>query len=351
MRFSYEEYNDGKSIEEIVERTYLSQSQIKTFIKGYKLLYRGLNSSLFNLEEKNRLSILDVEPDKLLRAFNLRDTKKSLGLSYDDTFTLISSKLSSEDLDEIIYILTKKAFLENEINTRTPYYSTNGTSVYDFIKHILDKYEEKDTDTQPAPNPPSAGKDTPPPNGSDSNTPPSNTPLPPSGGPSQPQGGPAAPAFFSALYWGGVDPDDSENFGILAVCNEIKKFSGDKRNISNFPIAASFLIRNLIEHSLKYYARKNGFWSNIKTNPKDQDPKLSAIIKYYHNNLSNIFTDSNRRSQFSSIFSSQTSSTTSLLLWELNSGVHSPESFIRTPLSLLKLPAEGLLDFISFLLS
>lgn len=367
-RFSYEEYKEGKSIDDIMERTSLSRGSINTYIKKYMLLSRGINSPEFTEEEKEKIAIHKVEPDKLLRLF-IGETRSALGLYYDASYNLCSNKLSVKDLNEVIHILTRKAFLDNEVDTRTSYRIPSGKSVYDFIKHILVKYENKNNETDlgltsnNGYNNKNAGNDSETNNSHNQNGTDesenqnsygqerSNNEHQQSGGPEAPKGGSNVPVFFRSLCWQSIDKNLIDNRGILHICNEIYNFSAYERNITNYPIAASFLIRSLIEHTLKYYARNKGFWNRIKTGkPTDNDPQLSHILDYYKRNLPNIISDANLRNIFTSVFLSQSTST-SLLLFELNTGIHSPETFIKSPLSLQKIPSEGLLTILNYFLN
>lgn len=107
--------------------------------------------------------------------------------------------------------------------------------------------------------------------------------------------------FFANLTWATIDEKNPENTGLIACADEIQRLS-QYGQYSRYPIATGLLLRSLIEHSLKYYARKNGFWIKIKKNPNDRDPKLEAIIKYYNNHLSTIFIRKDEQRLFESIF-------------------------------------------------
>ena len=79
MRFCYEDYEQGKSVSQIKERTGLSTASINKYLKNYKILIRGLESN-WSSDEKEKLFILDIKPDKLIRMFDLSDTKRVLQL-------------------------------------------------------------------------------------------------------------------------------------------------------------------------------------------------------------------------------------------------------------------------------
>lgn len=146
MRFCFEDYVAGKSVSQINDRTGIPVSSINKFIRAYKILKRGLDSK-WSPHEKEKLNILNIEPAKLLRMFELSDTKKTLKLYFDDQFVLRSNFISDDDLDKIIMIWTKKAFIEDAMNTRTAFFTyvkdgTEVTGAYEYVKDILSKYDE-----------------------------------------------------------------------------------------------------------------------------------------------------------------------------------------------------------------
>lgn len=357
MRFCYEDYNDGKNITQINERTGLPKSSIGKYIRNYKILLRGINSN-WTKEEKNKLNLLEIEPDKLLRMFTLKDTKKGLALCYNDNFDLISTLISDNDLDEIIHIWTRKAFIDDEMNTRTDF----GTFIKDgestgacfFIKHILEKYYKKEQHISQG-------------NGNTQNPTLNNSPTTTAQQGSTSQsgtnlssqsaigsqsqgGGPKNLPFFSTLDWHNVDPANNANKGIIAVCNEIKKISTSKTFINDYQICTAFIIRALIEQSLKYHARNKGHWSQIMSannvpGAPGGDPTLSFIINQYKTNISQWITNSHIRRLFNVVFnfSKQTD--------KLNLVVHSPESYMLGGDSLKAIPNEGLLEIVNYFLS
>lgn len=363
MRFCYEDYNNGRTISQINDRTGIPIATIKRYIRKYKILLRGLNSSWTN-EEKLKLNLLVLQPEKLLRMFDLSETVQTLKLYFDDDFVLRSTLICEEDMDEIIHIWTRKAFIDDEINTRSIFgvyikdEECTGACVY--IKHILDKYyvtePQSDSIKKPTvgngPHPvhnvqkKSENRNTP--NTSSETRRNSNKKEQPTGEQIH-GGGPKIPPFFGNLDWSAVDPNVHANKGIIAICSELKKISNHPTMINNFPICTAFIIRALIEHSLKYYARNKGYWSKIMSDynaitSQPGEPNLSFIIREYTQNIVTWIPDQKIRRLFNVVFNFRVQTE------KLNLVVHSPESYMLTPESLKAIPSEGLLDIVNYLL-
>ena len=114
------------------------------------------------------------------------------------------------------------------------------------------------------------------------------------------------PYFFQGLNYQNLNPNDANSHGISRVCKEIQLFS-NRRLVDTFPMAAAFLMRTIIEHSLIYYSKKHKIqgqnkyiWENISNN--GSAIKLFKIINNYKNNLSNYILDVNIRAYFMDLF-------------------------------------------------
>lgn len=364
MRFCYEDYNDGKTISQIYDRTGISRANINKYIRKYKILLRGINSS-WTEEEKLKLNLLEIEPDKLLRMFELSDTAQTLRTYFDNNFVLRSNKISDADIDQIIHIWTKKAFIDDEMNTRSVFgtYNKDGecTGACVFIKHILDKYYETEPQVIVKQDHGYGNNSQPVHIGQQIQSGAIITPQPPSvvqanagnnvqSGRQQIQGGgPSIPSFFNNLNWSAVDPNNNANKGIIAICMELRKLSNSPTTVNNFPICTAFLIRALIEHSFKYHARNKGYWNQIMRNynanaSQPGEPTLSYIIRQYSQNIRTWIPESNIRRLFNVVFNFNVQTE------KLNLVVHSPESYMLTPDSLRAIPGEGLLEIANYLL-
>lgn len=358
MRFCYEDFLDGRTVVQISERTGISNSDVKKFIRRAKLLYRAIDSKWTD-EEKLSLNVLAIDPEKLLRIFDLKETRYILKLSYDNAQDLLSNLLSTEDLDEIIHIWARKAFIENKLNTRTEFgfANSNENTAFSFIKNILDKYLPKnlaiDQDASDDKEQNDASASTTRDNES-KGSPDSHTEAETNVETQKTKengGGPPAPSFFTNLNWEHVDDKKAENRGIISICNELHKISSQVNFVDNYPICTAFLIRAAIEHSLIFHAKKNNYWNDIckeyfstSRNHSTGSPNLKFILDQY-------FTKKTSYIQDPEIIRIMGSFNLHKQTDKLNLVVHHPESYLLSPSSLRSLPDEGLLAIINHLLA
>lgn len=144
-----------------------------------------------------------------------------------------------------------------------------------------------------------------------------------------------------------MNPNDADSHGVIAVCRELQLFS-DKKMVSTYPLSSAFLLRSIIEQSIKYYSKKHMIqgqnkyiWENIRSLDK-----LSKIIKDYNKNLPNYIPDSTMRQYFTDLFGDYESNVD-----PLNWVVHRPAEYQLGVNALLELPKKGLLALINFMLS
>lgn len=155
------------------------------------------------------------------------------------------------------------------------------------------------------------------------------------------------PYFFQGINYGALNPNDSETHGVTAICRELQLFS-DRRLVSVYPIASTFLVRSIIEQAIIYYSKKHNIqgqnkliWEDIKT-----ISKLSGIIERYKRNLPNYITDTVMRQYFTSLFGNYEDNVD-----PLNWVVHRPSEFQLDANTLIELPRKGLLALINFFLA
>lgn len=155
------------------------------------------------------------------------------------------------------------------------------------------------------------------------------------------------PYFFQGLNYGSLDPNDADTHGVSAVCRELQLFS-DRRLVSSYPIASTFLVRSIIEQSIIYYSKKHNIqgqnkliWENIQSLSK-----LSKIIDNYKRNLHNYITDATMRQYFTNLFGNYEDNVD-----PLNWVVHKPAEFQLDANTLVDLPRKGLLALINFMIS
>lgn len=369
-RVSFEYYLNGYSINEIADTLVLPINTIKMNICNQKILLRGINNTALTADEIRMLSPLELKPDKLVRVLRLSETTSALQLYFDENFKLKSSIYSDKQLDDLILTLTKKAFIDGEINTR---------STFDDIQPILISLDlginkspinneppiitststinnEKTTKVNVSNVNQDSGKNS---NGcenSDSSksnetnvnnniSSTSNEISIKSSG-----GNKNVPYFFDGLQYGHFETSNPLTHGISRICNEIRLFS-NKKLVSDYPLSAAFLTRSLIEHSIIFYSKTHNIqgqnkliWDQVSDN--GNAPKLSEIIKRYNRNLPNFITDSKMQEYFSNLFSNYNDYAN-----PLNWVVHRPEEFVLPSTDLIQLPGKGLLFLINFLIS
>lgn len=155
------------------------------------------------------------------------------------------------------------------------------------------------------------------------------------------------PYFFQGIDYSKLNPNDVDSHGVSAVCRELQLFS-DKKMVTTYPLASAFLMRSIIEQSIKYYSKKHMIqgqnkyiWENIKS--IDQ---LSKIINNYNRNLPNYIVDGVMRQYFTDLFGDYEKSVD-----PLNWVVHRPAEYKLDEKTLIELPRKGLLALINFMLS
>lgn len=160
-------------------------------------------------------------------------------------------------------------------------------------------------------------------------------------------GGKNVPYFFQGIDYSKLNPNDADSHGVSAVCRELQLFS-DKKMVTTYPLASAFLMRSIIEQSIKYYSKKHMIqgqnkyiWEHIK-----KTDKLSKIIDLYKKNLPNYIVDGVMRKYFTALFGDYEKNVD-----PLNWVVHRPEEYQLDANTLIELPRKGLLSLINFMLS
>lgn len=155
------------------------------------------------------------------------------------------------------------------------------------------------------------------------------------------------PYFFQGINYSGLDPNDADSHGVSAVCRELHLFS-DRKLVSTYPIASTFLVRTVIEQAIIYYSKKHTIqgqnkliWEDIKNLTK-----LSKIIEKFKNNLPNYIVDTTIRQYFTQLFGNYEDNVD-----PLNWVVHRPAEFQLDASTLSELPRKGLLTIINFFIS
>ncbi len=361
-RISYSSYEQGKTIGDICDYLVLTPNKVKTNIQNYKILSRALSYTSWANDEKKRLNLIDIKPDRLIRI--IRSGMKTLGLYFDNNFDLKSNSMPDTKLDEIIKILTYKALIETDpqkqIDTRT-----NFSSVMPDISHLIPKMPASPSLPPLPPRPGDSGYTAD--QGSSVSVRPSDAPAPKtgtdsslafdtgngteSGFPANTRGipKPKQPYFFEGLDTTHLSRDDVNAHGLLRIAKEIYDFSS-QHLVSKYTMSSAFLTRALIEQSLIYYSKKHCvqgsskiIWDQICQENKDS--KLSKIVDQYVRMKLNYISDKKIYGYFEKLFS-DCNETINPLNWV----VHRSDEYMISPDNLTTLPS-GLLTVINYLLA
>ena len=86
--------------------------------------------------------------------------------------------------------------------------------------------------------------------------------------------------FFADLRYEHLDPTNDDNKGLIAVAKEIKALSvtNSYTGYCKFPIAASFLLRSLIEQTLFRHLKGTTVYSHMCSNTSKATPELEKMV-------------------------------------------------------------------------
>jgi hypothetical protein len=356
-RISYDYYLQGKSAREIADILMLSPSDTKRFICNYKILDRGISSNTWSKNEREKLTLLTIEPDKLIRIFRTKEATSLLNLSFDEDFNLVSNTkyITKERLDKLITEFTRKAFIDNTLNTRSSIMDVDIIALLRDIIPELSKSNENQSSAETQDKSPSQDMQPDPPADYTSTTEADDSSAPPyspgSNSPPPKTTSRQLPYFFAGLDSSHLDPTNQLCHGLLRLCREISIFS-QRRLIADLPVCGAYLTRCLLEQSFKYYSKTHNtlntgknIWDQIS---HGKELKLSEIINTYTNRSSaaNFISDSQIRDYLYDNFSDY-KSTAAPLNWV----IHDPSNYIISTDKLLSLPKGGLLALINYLIA
>ena len=158
--------------------------------------------------------------------------------------------------------------------------------------------------------------------------------------------------FFEGLNNSKLDENNQDAHGVMELCNELNAFSKQENHLLNdFPIAAAFLVRSIIEQSIIYYSKNNyvqGQSKLIYERITDENGKifnLKKLMSIYMRNANNFIEDKEAREYFEHLFLNYNN-----IANPLNWVVHRPGEFMITSEQLENLPREGLLTVINYFL-
>ncbi|MBU3193450.1 hypothetical protein [Clostridium algidicarnis] len=332
MQFFALQFNNNNSTKDLSLLTSVPESKIIEYIKSFKLISYAKSLNIWSSTEINDLFDFHVDKATIFpRALNIKSNildnsvSKILEIQYDEDTLLPSSKAPKELFNYCIYQLVKHSYDEKDkFNTRSKIdeiteviealkeYKKTGkvskeiqiisenkedaiinSSIYKEKNTInsspnndvtdINEKDKKIVKKQPLDN--IEGKNNAKiisNNKSDINK--IKRPKP------QKYKRPISPKFFSTLTWSTVNAKDSENSGLIDLCNEIVNIS-KSNDYKKYPISATILARSLFEQTLVYHLKKINKYDKLLGGNNGRVPPLDKIISYYKKNLVNIFED------------------------------------------------------------
>ncbi len=248
----------GRSLEDICRITRIKISTARRIVQSLAVMEAAGKLPCWKQQEKAKLSSPALEPTAYTRFFTLRGVKKAFQLAFDDKGG-VTSTLGQTALDEILEFLARRYLLPppgSDSNTReTP------ETVYEDIRQTRPALAQK--------------------MGLDGST-----------ARSQRRSRPTLKAdrFFENL----ICPIRDQH--LVRVVAEISKIDH-----ARLPTAATFLVRALIESSLKYAIQKINLRKDMLKEfhqtaaNKGKEPGLDYIIDYCINHVNDIFATNVRR--------------------------------------------------------
>ena len=140
--------------------------------------------------------------------------------------------------------------------------------------------------------------------------------------------------------------DHTKYNGIINLGNELLKMSkAPSNNYITYPISSAMLLRSLVEQAFKYFLNKNGYWDDLCSKNKNEDPAFSQILTYCRNNRKRLFTDTTQFRLFGILFDDDSTIKDCL---DLN--IHHPNIVRITSTELKMFSNLGISSFINLLL-
>lgn len=375
-KFFEGKFASGLSLTDIENHSNYPRNEIKTDITKYYLFMAAYGLSCWTEQQKqSELNLFSIEVDRFSRIFDTRGAKKAFKLSFNANTLQPESKLPGNLFEKILERIMYCAYItinpDEKIDTRTKSWKD-----VPGIMDILGGKESEDTDSSSEEdNGSNASPESETGNGEneqkdkETQTNDQNNSDPQSNGQqdsdsrsngqqsSEQQGSnqhttdqhtnKSQPCFMELLTWNEVDVNLPENQGLLNIAQEIKRFSSTKNPpYKQYPIAATVLLRSLLEQALKYYLRKTDSIGLAKISQK-YDPSLSSLISYYKGNghYKTLIPDQSIQRVFSVLFD------TDGLKNFLDLVVHQPNYVSPSPLLLEGHVKAGLFSFINYLLN
>lgn len=236
--------DEGFTVEQIASEYNATVGAIRKTIREYRLLQLAEGLSGLSASDQNKLADPDLKTNPYTRFFDLSGVKEYLGLSFNGGGDVVISP-PRRSFDARLKLIVRAFLNDDSFDTRTDPEDVLGQE----IKRFRAKPPAQKPPPKPTPSPP----------------PPAPAPPPPGG---QGGGGIKPDRFFESLVC--RIPDQS----IAVVVHEIKKLSPD-----TYPVSATYLMRTLVELSLRRVMENSG-----RKIPGTRDPSLNDLVNFALNN-------------------------------------------------------------------
>lgn len=304
--YYYSQYKQGTSINALADQADESTSAVKKYIKFY-IFFKQIfdiiqkdNPSLF-IEDASILPLME----KFMPVLTKKTGKYGLNLPYnEDTYTYSPFVACSEVYNKILKLIGEAFFVRQPLKTSNltlrDTSSTFRISTDEIksqkkvitlidndvripgLKNYIQEYKEiaGHTDNKEvATSPEAKSESTNMPTSSLTATAIAPTPAPsvskPSSVPIQKEY-----VFFEDLDYSTLNPQTNIDLGLYRVCEEIVKISRYNSNSAykQFPIAASFLLRSLIEQTLTRQLKKCNQYESMCKGNNHKTPELGTML-------------------------------------------------------------------------
>ena len=305
--YYYSQYKQGTSINVLADQADESTSAIKKYIKFY-IFFKQIfdiiqkdNPTLF-IEDASILPLME----KFMPVLTKKTGKYGLNLPYnEDTYTYSPFVACSEIYNKILRLIGEAFFVRQPLKTSNlelrDNFSTYRISTDEIksqkkvitlidndiripgLKKYIQEYKEiaGHTDTKEiAPSPEAKSESTNMPTSSltAATIAPVASTFNPSSTSIQKEY-----EFFEDLDYSTLDPKKDTDLGLCRVCEEIVKISRYNSNSAykQFPIAASFLLRSLIEQTLTRQLKKCNQYDSMCKGNNNKTPELGTMLSKF----------------------------------------------------------------------
>ncbi len=401
MKFFEEKFAAGQTVDEIASSNNFPKAEIKKDITEYYLFHAGYSLPCWTPSQKeNQLNLFKIETTPFIRIFTTRGAKAAFKLKFNITTLRPESDLPSGKFERILQQIMYCAYIATDaaekIDTRTPSWS-NVPGVQEILDEVVPGSGTSGSGTSGsgtsgsgtsgsgtsgsgasgsgasgsgASGAGTSGSGTSGSGASGSGTSGSGTSGSGASGSGTSGSGasgagtsgsgapsPSSNSFFEALIWSTV-ADQPENQGLISVAEEIKGFSQrPNRGLAayqSYPIAATTLLRSIIEQAFKYHLKKmnSNEFLRLKTQNNGTDPALGVLIKHYrqNNNYQILIPDRQIQRVFITLFGTAASYTSDTEEF-LNLTMHQP-THVRPNATILEGRASsGLFSLVYYILN